>query len=94
MRDEDFPLLSLHAPTLHQSTLDRVLSDLVVAHLDPETAGHWDDWVDELENKVRSSQTPASAVEHLLRVLHLNHLGLLDDDRPVSYTHLTLPTKA
>ena len=79
MRDEDFPLLSLHAPTLHQSTLDRVLSDLVVAHLDPETAGHWDDWVDELENKVRSSQTPASAVEHLLRVLHLNHLGLLDD---------------
>ena len=84
MRDEDFPLLSLHAPTLHQSTLDRVLSDLVVAHLDPETAGHWDDWVDELENKVRSSQTPASAVEHLLRVLHLNHLGLLDDDRLLS----------
>ena len=27
MRNEDFPLLSLHAPTLHQSTLDRVLSD-------------------------------------------------------------------
>ena len=36
MTDEDFPLLSMHAPTLHQSTLNRVLSDLVVAHLDPE----------------------------------------------------------
>ena len=84
MTDSDFPLLSLHAPTTHHSTLDRVLSDLVVAHLDPETAGAWDDWVNSLENKVRSNQTPHSAVEHLLRVLHLNHLGLLDDERLVS----------
>ena len=84
MTDQDFPLLSMHAPSLHQSTLDRVLSDLVVAHLDPETAGAWDDWVRGLQNKVRSNQTPESAVEHLLRVLHLNHIGLLDDDRLVS----------
>tara|TARA_Y100000588_G_scaffold193877_1_gene207985 strand:+ start:97 stop:1569 length:1473 start_codon:yes stop_codon:yes gene_type:complete len=84
MTDEDFPLLSMHAPSLHQSTLDRVLSDLVIAHLDPETAGAWDDWVRGLEKKVRSSQTSESAVEHLLRVLHLNHLGLLDDGGLVS----------
>ena len=84
MRNDAFPLLSLHAPTLHQSTLDRVLSDLLVAHLDPETAGAWDDWVRGLGNKVRSSQTPGSAVEHLLRVLHLNHLGLLNDERLLS----------
>jgi len=84
MTDEDFPLLSLHAPTLHQSTLRRVLSDLVVAHLDPETAGAWDDWFVGLENKVRSNQTPESAVEHLLRVLHLNHLGLLDNEKLIS----------
>ena len=84
MTDEDFPLLSLHAPALHQSTLDRVLSDLVVAHLDPETAGAWDDWTKDLDAKVRSNQTPSSAVEHLLRVLHLNHLGLLDDERLLS----------
>ena len=76
MTDKDFPLLSMHAPSLHQSTLDRVLSDLVIAHLDPETAGAWDDWVRGLEKKVRSNQSPESAVEHLLRVLHLNHLGL------------------
>ena len=84
MIDSDFPLLSMHAPTLHQSTLKRALTDLVVAHLDPETAGAWDDWVVGLENKVRSNQTPESAVEHLLRVLHLNHLGLLDDSRLIS----------
>ena len=84
MTDPDFPLLSLHAPTLHQSTLDRVLTDLVVAHLDPETAGAWDDWVSSLERKVRSNQTPESAIEHLLRVLHLNHLGLLDEEKLTS----------
>ena len=75
MTDKDFPLLSC-MPFLHQSTLDRVLSDLVIAHLDPETTGAWDDWVRGLEKKVRSNQSPESAVEHLLRVLHLNHLGL------------------
>ena len=55
MIDSDFPLLSMHAPTLHQSTLKRALTDLVVAHLDPETAGAWDDWVLGLE--IRSDQT-------------------------------------
>ena len=84
MTEDDFPLLSLHAPTLHQSTLDRVLSDLLVAHLDPETAGEWDKWVQGLEEKVRFNQTPGSAVEHLLRVLHLNHLGLLGNERLLS----------
>jgi len=84
MRADDFPLLSLHAPTLHQSTLDWVLSDLIVAHLDPESAGLWEDWIASLEDKVRMNQTPNSAVEHLLRVLHLNHLELLDEDRLMS----------
>ena len=84
MTEEDFPLLSLHAPALHHSTLDWVLSDLLVAHLDPETAGAWDDWMSSLEDKVRVNQNPKSAVEHLLRVLHLNHLELLDDDRLIS----------
>ena len=65
MRAEDFPLLSLHAPTLHQSTLNWVLSDLIVAHLDPESAGLWEDWIAGLTDKVRINQTPDSAVEHL-----------------------------
>ena len=58
MRSNSFPLLSLHAPTLHDSTLDRVLSDLLVAHLDPETASHWDIWTKSLVHDVRSDQTP------------------------------------
>ena len=81
MRSNAFPLLSLHAPTLHDSTLDRPLSDLMVAHLDPETAGAWDDWKLSLSDRVREDQTPDSAIEHLLQALHLNEQGLLDDAR-------------
>ena len=77
MRSNSFPLLSLHAPTLHDSTLDRVLSDLLVAHLDPETASHWDIWIKSLVHDVRSDQTPESAVEHLLEAIHLEHLSLI-----------------
>ena len=61
MRSKSFPLLSLHAPTLHDSTLDRPLSDLMVAHLDPETAAAWDEWKQSLSDSVRDEQTPDSA---------------------------------
>ncbi len=81
MRSNSFPLLSLHAPTLHNSILDRPLSDLMVAHLDPETAAAWDEWKIELTASVREDQTPESAIEHLLRALHLNDQELLGDDR-------------
>ena len=94
MRSNSFPLLSLHAPTLHDSTLDRVLSDLLVAHLDPETASHWDIWKKSLINDVRSEQTPDSAVEHLLQAIHLEHLGLLDDDGLLSETRRVFKVSA
>ena len=86
MRSNSFPLLSLHAPTLHDSALDRVMTDLLVAHLDPETAGAWDVWMKSLAGDVRSDQSAASAVEHLLQALHLNHLGLLDENGLLSET--------
>ena len=94
MRSNSFPLLSLHAPTLHDSTLDRVLSDLLVAHLDPETASHWDIWIKSLVHDVRSDQTPESAVEHLLEAIHLEHLGLLDEDGLLSETRRVFKVSA
>ena len=94
MRSNSFPLLSLHAPTLHDSTLDRVLTDLLVAHLDPETASHWDIWTKSLVHDVRSEQTPESAVEHLLEAIHLEHLGLLDEDGLLSETRRVFKVSA
>ena len=84
MRSNKFPLLSLHAPTLHESILNRVLTDVLVAHLDPETAGNWDEWTESLSSQVRDGQTSESALEHLLTVLHLNSRGLITMDETVS----------
>ena len=94
MRSNTFPLLSLHAPTLHDSSLDRVLTDLLVAHLDPETAGMWDAWMASLDQDVRSDQTPDSAVEHLLQAMHLNHIGLLDENGLLSETRRVFKVSA
>lgn len=94
MRSNSFPLLSLHAPTLHDSALDRVLSDLLVAHLDPETASHWDIWIKSLGDDVRGDQTPESAVEHLLQAMHLEHLGLLDENGLLSETRRVFKVSA
>ncbi len=94
MRSNSFPLLSLHAPTLHDSNLDRVLSDLLIAHLDPETASHWDIWIKSLSDDVRGDQTPESAVEHLLQAMHLEHLGLLDENGLLSETRRVFKVSA
>ena len=80
MRSRRFPLLSLHAPTLHDSILERVLTEVLVAHLDPETAGSWDDWSNELIDKVRDGHEPAAALEHMLASLHLNARGLQSNE--------------
>ncbi len=84
MRSNKFPLLSLHAPTLHESVLNRVLTDVLVAHLDPETAGSWDDWTMLLEEKVRDGHSPSAALEHMLTALHLNDRGLLTSEEMMS----------
>jgi hypothetical protein len=80
MRTNEFTLLSLHAPTLHDSTLDSVLTDLLKAHLDPQTAGEWDEWLDSLEVSVRTGQTPVSAIEHVLQAIHLEHRRIIDQE--------------
>ena len=80
MRTNEFTLLSLHAPTLHDSTLDSVLTDLLKAHLDPQTAGEWDEWLDSLGVSVRTGQTPVSAIEHVLQAIHLEHRRIIDQE--------------
>ncbi len=94
MRSNRFPLLSLHAPTLHNSALNHVMTDLLVAHLDPETASQWDLWLQDLSVDVRSDQNSADAVEHLLQAIHLNHIGLLDENGLLSETRRVFKVSA
>jgi|TARA_B100001996_G_scaffold383009_1_gene376811 hypothetical protein len=84
MRSNKFPLLSLHAPTLHESILNRVLTDVLVAHLDPETAGSWDDWVDSISSNVREGYAADEALEHMLSSLHLHSRDLITSEEMMS----------
>ena len=84
MRSNDFTLLSLHAPTLHDSILKSVLTDSLKAHLDPETSDLWDEWLDSLEFSVRTGQTPNTAVEHTLQAIHWEQRGIIDRNRMIS----------
>ena len=84
MRSNDFTLLSLHAPTLHDSILKSVLTDSLKAHLDPETSDLWDEWMDSLEFSVRTGQTPRTAVEHVLQSIHWEQRGIIDRNRLIS----------
>jgi hypothetical protein len=84
MRSNSFPLLSLHAPTLHDSILSNVLSEVLLVHLDPETASDWDEWVHSLSLGVREGMTSKSAVEEMLVSLHLNYRGRIDDEEMMS----------
>ena len=84
MRSNDFTLLSLHAPTLHDSILKSVFTDSMKAHLDPETSDLWDEWLDSLEFSVRTGQTPNSAVERTLQAIHWEQRGIIDQNRMIS----------
>ncbi len=81
MNSHHFPLLSFHAPTLHESQLHTVLSDLVLAHLDPESASDWQEWLTELSPGVRGDTTAIAARERILQIVHLHQEGLLDELR-------------
>ncbi len=81
MTSKHAPLLTYHVPTLHESQLPSILSDLVLAHLDPESASAWEDWLNDLAPGVRGEMAPAAARERILQIVHLHHEGLLDELR-------------
>ncbi len=81
MTSRSFPLLSFHVPALHESQLHTVLSDLLLACLDPESAEAWQDWLEVLAPGVRGDSAPVMARERILQIVHLHQEGLLDELR-------------
>jgi hypothetical protein len=53
----------------------------VLAHLDPESASDWQEWLAELGPGVRGDTTPIAARERILQIVHLHQEGLLDELR-------------
>jgi hypothetical protein len=74
---ESLPFLSLHAPATHNTIIDSTLSDLLYAHLDPETAGYWSEWTKRLEQQLAPAEPLLASRERLLYLIHLQQEGLM-----------------
>ena len=72
MRSLDFKYLPFHAPTQHSSQMHTVLSDLIEAHMDPDSASQWSAWLDELKPSIRNKLPPALARERIVQAVYLS----------------------
>jgi hypothetical protein len=71
------PFLVHHAPSQHQSTLGDALTEILQAHLDPESATRFKHWRGDVASLTREGVTPAQAIERLLHLIHLEGQNLL-----------------
>ena len=49
-----------------------VLSDLIEAHMDPDSASQWSAWLDELKPSIRNKLPPALARERIVQAVYLS----------------------
>ena len=75
MRSTEFKYLPFHAPTQHSSQMHTVLSDLIEAHMDPDSASQWSAWLDELKPSIRNKLPPALARERIVQAIYLSNMA-------------------
>ena len=74
MRSTEFKYLPFHVPTQHGSQMHTVLSDLIEAHMDPDSASQWSAWLDELKPSIRNKLPPALARERIVQAIYLSNM--------------------
>ena len=74
---DDLPFLVHHAPSQHKSTLQDPLTEILLAHLDPESATRFTRWRESLVAKFKKRTNPNHAIEHVLHLIHLNGQNML-----------------
>lgn len=74
MRSSEFKYLPFHVPTQHGSQMHTVLSDLIEAHMDPDSASQWSAWLDELKPSIRNKLPPALARERIVQAIYLSNM--------------------
>ena len=75
MRSTEFKYLPFHVPTQHGSQMHTVLSDLIEAHMDPDSASQWSAWLDELKPSIRNKLPPALARERIVQAIYLSNMA-------------------
>lgn len=74
MRSTEFKYLPFHAPTQHSSQMHTVLSDLIEAHMDPDSASQWSAWLDELKPSIRNKLPASLARERIVQAVYLSNM--------------------
>ena len=72
------PFLAYHAPSQHESHLKDTLTEILTAHLDPESAERFQHWKEDLIETLRSKIDPSDATERILHLLHLEGQNMLN----------------
>jgi len=65
------PFLPFHAPSQHESNLQNTLTEVLSAHLDPESHTRFTNWCNDLAMSLKPSIDTAEAIERTLHLLHL-----------------------
>ncbi|MEE2747976.1 MAG: hypothetical protein VX473_05870 [Candidatus Thermoplasmatota archaeon] len=68
---DDLPFLVHHAPSQHKSTLENPLTEILLAHLDPESAGRFAQWREQIESSLEKNDDPHQSIEHILHLVNL-----------------------
>ncbi len=82
---DDLPFLVHHAPSQHKSTLQDPLTEILIAHLDPESTQRFNQWKQSITPIISAKNPPNQAIEHILNLVHLRgqkvltHHQLLDE---------------
>ncbi|MEE2759359.1 MAG: hypothetical protein VYA86_05215 [Candidatus Thermoplasmatota archaeon] len=73
----DLPFLVYHAPSQHKSTLENPLTQILVAHLDPESTTRFQNWRDSLVLTDQPNKTANQIVEKILHLVYLRGQNML-----------------
>ena len=74
---DDLPFLVHHAPSQHKSTLQDPLTEILTAHLDPESASRFSHWKTSLMDGFLNKGDLNQSIEHVLHLVHLHGQNML-----------------
>ncbi len=74
---DDLPFLVHHAPSQHKSTLQDPLTEILVAHLDPESASRFTLWKQSIVGNFTKKKNPNQSIEHILHLVYLHGQNMI-----------------
>jgi len=74
---DDLPFLVYHAPSQHTSTLENPLTQILLAHLDPESTNRFQKWKENLAETSGQNQNINQTIEQILHLVYLRGQNML-----------------